>query len=67
MNGEVQRKPPPQMSLDLNTPPKLAASCAKCKRVFTVPGQYRYRGKDGAPICRDERACLKRAEVKSGA
>jgi hypothetical protein len=38
------------------------AKCVKCGRVFTVPGQYRYRGADGAAICRDARACAVRAE-----
>ena len=27
------------------------AVCAKCGRAFTTPGQYRYRGADGAAIC----------------
>lgn len=38
--------------------------CAKCGRAFTAPGQYRYRGADGAAICRDARACAVRAEGK---
>jgi len=42
------------------------ATCAKCGRAFTTPGQYRYRGSDGAPICRDARACAVRAEEKHG-
>ena len=40
------------------------ATCVKCGRVFTAPAQYRYRGSDGAPICRDARACAVRAEGK---
>jgi len=43
-----------------------AATCAKCGRAFSTPGQYRYRGSDGAPICRDARACAVRAEEKHG-
>ena len=39
------------------------ATCAKCGRAFTTPWQYRYRGADGAAICRDARACLARAEA----
>lgn len=40
------------------------AKCAKCGRAFTAPGQYRYRGADGAAICRDARGCAVRAEGK---
>ena len=40
------------------------AVCAKCQRVFTTAGQYRYRGADGAAICRDARGCAVRAEGK---
>lgn len=42
------------------------AVCAKCKRVFTFASQYRYRGADGAAICRDARACAVRAELGVG-
>lgn len=42
------------------------AACAKCGRVFTAPAQYRYRGADGAAICRDARGCAVRAEGNSG-
>ncbi len=38
------------------------AVCAKCGRVFAAPGQYRFRGADGAAICRDARGCAVRAE-----
>jgi len=38
------------------------ATCAKCGRVFTAPAQYRYRGADGAAICRDARGCAVRGE-----
>lgn len=44
------------------TPSTHGATCAKCGRVFTSPAQYRYRGADGAPICRDARACAVRGE-----
>lgn len=43
------------------------ATCAKCGRAFTTPGQYRYRGADGAAICRDARACAVRSEGNHGA
>jgi hypothetical protein len=41
------------------------AACAKCGRVFTSHSQYRYRGKDGLPICRNEHACRIMGGVQS--
>lgn len=35
-------------------------ACAKCGRTFTSPAQYRKRGADGKPICRDIRGCRQR-------
>lgn len=38
------------------------ATCAKCGRVFKTTSEYRFRGNDGAPICRAARACAVREE-----
>ena len=35
--------------------------CAKCGRTFTSSAQYRLRGSDGKPICRNERECRGRS------
>lgn len=37
-----------------------AARCAKCGTLFTHPNQYRHRGSDKMPICRDAKACRAR-------
>ena len=40
--------------------PLKRAMCAKCGRVFTSAAQYRIRGADSKPICRDTRGCRAR-------
>ena len=51
-----------QLGLNLNRPqPAPGAKCAHCGREFTAPSQYRYRGADGKPVCRDLRGCRARS------
>ena len=42
------------------------ATCAKCGRVFTAPGEYRWAAGLKGNICRNARACAVRAEGNGG-